>query len=319
MNGNNGLTGSSRVEFTNYAPEFFPNLALGVGAFSGIPTDGAAVTTAIARSNPSRPAIQPFTFLFELRDLPRMYKQIGDLYRAGVRNPIFSAANVNLLWQFGIRPLINDLLKLIDFQAEVDKKLRTIDRLHKRGGLRRKIVVFDGSLSDTTNNVTIQSSGALVNATRSRHWKARKWVTIRWIPASYYPKSEVERIAMARRAVLGLSLGGLFSQVWEAIPWSWLIDWFSNVGDFISTFNNAIPAAPTRINVMLHYSSVYGYLPTSKPAWLEVDPTFLSYEEKLRTQSSGGGSIAANLPFLTANQWSILTSLVITRARPPRG
>jgi hypothetical protein len=37
------------------------------------------------------------------------------------------------------------------------------------------------------------------------------------------------------KAVLGIGLdpGNISSAAWEAIPWSWLIDWFANVGEYL--------------------------------------------------------------------------------------
>lgn len=120
------------------------------------------------------------------------------------------------------------------------------------------------------------------------------------------------------KAVLGISLNpyNVASSAWEAIPWTWLIDWFANVGEFIQAHNNTVPAAPDGISIMLTRNTTKTFTRTGGATWLSGGGATVSHITKERNK--GSATLAASLPFLTGRQASILGSLAVTRSKIAR-
>lgn len=287
---------------------------------TSIPSVGEVATACLARSNPSQPDVSLPNFLFELRDLPGMIRDIGKLKlllgeRQKLRGPLRESAAFYLSYQMGWRPLISDLQKLLEFQALVDKKMRELERLYNNGGLHRKVK------SDSWTQTVTSSQGpkalesgidSNIMARSDTMTSIRRWATVRWIPASL-PSTKLsnqELHKLARSLAFGTRIGT--TTVWDAIPWTWLVDWFANVGDFVKANDNRIPLSHSTPCVMTHVET--------KCSWTRVDTVPVNggngtalRESKSRTLSSG--SLTASLPFLDRRQVSILGALAIQRSK----
>ncbi len=117
--------------------------------------------------------------------------------------------------------------------------------------------------------------------------------------------------------------------IWELTPWSWLIDWFSNIGTIVSNVST-LGADNAKLNYAystLRYResvSFNGYRPplitetSAKPqgylSW-SGDVAFVQQSDmKVRLAASPFG-FSVSTPGLSAIQWGILASLGLARAR----
>jgi len=119
--------------------------------------------------------------------------------------------------------------------------------------------------------------------------------------------------------------------LWEVLPWSWLIDWFSNVGDVIS---NMSPNAVDNLVQNYHYTMKHvttTTVLTSTSHQVGVDfreygtwywPTLdvecrsaLTEESKVRDGTGNPFGVNVTLSSLTLYQGSILAALGISRSR----
>jgi hypothetical protein len=279
-----------------------------------LPTAGASAAKLAANTNPGRSLVNIPTFLAELKDFPRMIKQVGDVIRKrGRPGSASEAASWYLGYQFGIAPLISDLRKLCNFQDAVDQRVDELKRLYSKGGLRRRMRLEEVSTNSSTNGLLVSAfdSGITYRATRST--KAERWGTIRWYPTAMPNwKTDAEMRRYAQSLIFGLNAQSLASTAWELIPWSWMADWFFGVQNFIEAHNNAVPCVPSRINIMTHYTTSLSFARSdSLPYGGGIAEVKL--ESKARIQS--GVSLNTNLPFLNGKQLSILGALAITRFR----
>lgn len=117
---------------------------------------------------------------------------------------------------------------------------------------------------------------------------------------------------LARRAVLGLTIDA--STLWNAMPWSWLIDWYSNMGDFFEANRNIVPVQPGNVTIMSQTSTISNVTPASSYPFLTGGTMNLEYISKDRDVFSGA-TLNAGLTMLDARQTSILAALGITRLR----
>jgi hypothetical protein len=147
---------------------------------------------------------------------------------------------------------------------------------------------------------------------------AEAWITVRWVPdfgPTNRPPSSDEIRHKAFRAVFGLEAS--LSTVWEALPWSWLIDWFSDMGDYLQSQRNVVGFHPGQCFQMTHYEGwssrwIDSDHPTASPNLTVDGPATLQVTRKVRTLANPA-SISASVPFLTGRQLGILASLAILR------
>jgi hypothetical protein len=295
--------------FQSYVCDMLRSTVAGphIGNPDGIPGDVAAATTAAARTNPSRPYV----------DVPVELLQIGELFhliQKRSQDLIREFGRENLRYQFGIKPVVEDVVKMFNFQDQVDRRVKEVERLKTQKGLRRTVTVGMGSLASDV--LWTQQSNGMFLSTRARGNTVRtKRVHCRWTPTAdlskMYTPTEMRRLI--QRCVLGLTID--FSTVWELIPWSWLIDWGTNVGSYLSASRNIIPASLTTCVVMTHTRTEWsapGLSGTKNTKPYSLEPIQIIREGKTRTTVSP--SVTAQFPFLSGNQLGILASLAVTKA-----
>lgn len=301
-------------------------------------SDGALATEVLARSNPSKPYISVPNFLYELKDLPKMVRDIGhlkiqlqNLARARKSNVSPSlmtghAAGHYLAAQFGWAPLISDLKQLINFQKQVDRRINDLDRLfNQNGGLHRTVGKPNpakgkpGGFVVTSNehsSATVESGFAPLGLIRCNIHKVStttRWGSVRWtatsLPSTRYSNKELQ--SLATRLVFGANLNP--EAIWDAIPWSWLIDWFSNVGSYLGAHTNVIPVQPSQPLVMTHRRTTVSYTRIDSASAVFGGNGFTLLEHKTRALATA--TLSASIPFLSGRQLSILGALAIQRSR----
>jgi hypothetical protein len=123
-----------------------------------------------------------------------------------------------------------------------------------------------------------------------------------------------EKLKLARKIVWGFNTIDAAS-LWNAMPWSWLFDWFGSVGDFLDAHRNGVPCEATEVCVMTNVEirgNNIEYL--SNPWGAKVVPYWKPiHVRKNRDVASGLTAPSFHLPFLSGKQLSILSALAITR------
>lgn len=326
LNGFRQTSANGYIKYQNAYPTWTYKNVSHEAITTFIPSVSSVALATIARSNPSRPYISVPNFLFELKDLPGMIRDLGRLRIQG-RNILTRGpqrihpkliANHYLSYQMGWKPLISDLQKLLSFQSLVDKKMRELENLYRNGGIQRRVRLPDWKYeySEQDNSVLVESqAGVLIRCKRLKTSMIERWGTVRWYPTSLpdprFSQADLQRLA--RDLTFGMK-GISAKQVWDAIPWTWLVGWFTNVDDFLQAHDNRIPLKHSEPCVMTHRLTRDQF--TRVPGQ-NLDFTggegVTWYETKERTTSSG--SLAASIPFLNGRQFSILSALAIQRKR----
>lgn len=299
--------GYNPVRWTDwsYAPTFpVPNWAL-------------LETKAIAAFNPSKPSMDLPVFLFELREFPRMLKELGDvLYKAKASH----ASGAYLSYSFGWGPLISDLLKLLDFQKEVSKRVEYLKRLSKDRGSKLSRVVSNRDhaiLSSAFDSSFALGDGKTQLATGSITTKAKQkaWASARVELTVKFPDDDALKRAAAN-AAYGWNLSA--ASLWEALPWSWLIDYFANIGSFLDANRGYIPFRITDMCLMVKDEWI-------QTAEIQTAPG-ITYTGSIRKHVSKQRRVIG-IPtpritferFLTPHMVAILLSLVTTKALRRQG
>lgn len=277
------------------------------------PSNAYLGTLLIARTNPSRPVVDLPVSIAELRELP-------DLVRSAGTNLIKKAASGNLKWEFGVKPLISDIKGLLEFQKRFDNRRKLFEKLREKP-ICRKVKLYESVVADSsfTGTVTTNSSPTTIQCSHRRVRKStdrKVWGYVYWYPDPTFKKevwSNDDLARAARRAVLGLTID--FKTAWELIPWSWLVDWYSNVGDWLLANRSLIPVRYRTPRLCYHYISSETFA-MSNNNWLGPlgGLTTSVMTEKFRTPTSASLP-SAYIPMLTARQIGILGSLAVLRGR----
>jgi len=244
------------------------------------------------RTNPSKPYI----------DLPSEIAQMHDIVDAlrnvGINSLAKRGAGALLATDFGINPLLDDLKKILDVHKRVAKRVEVLKKVHGRGGYRKTVEVWRGS-NRLTWNSTMQSNFGFYTALAGYTCTEVVRVHCRWLPSATFfpwdtnPHPDVET---AWKVLQGNTID--MGTVWELIPWSWLIDWFGNVGDYLSATRNTVGASLASVTVMRHISSEWNF--STDPAYPQgtayLSPALAKVEDKYRDISAVFPE--ASIPFI---------------------
>jgi len=218
-------------------------------------------------ARPGNPAASLGQFIAELREMPSI-PRLKDAFRT-----LRGAGSEILNVQFGILPFWNDLVQVYNLQRRLSKKLEDISRnngktLHRKRGDKVSTDLYSESASWDLNHPDTWPGGigpqdwlaGLISSpdypyVPSLGLTADPWgghgapdgygctvkyrltqtVERQFVGNFYYYIPDVGSDRWTRKATNAL-FGALpnASTLYSVIPWSWLIDWFSNVGDIIS-------------------------------------------------------------------------------------
>jgi hypothetical protein len=266
-----------------------------------------ATAKLLSMTHPGRANIQLPVFWSELKDLPRLVQFAGgNLARKG--------ASANLNYQFGWKPLISDLQKLLDFREGVQKRLDELNRLRERG-LRRKRTLYESKArSKATFHTRWSSGGVLVHTREYTTYKIHQWGTVRWHPGYALRSMKGPLDKQALKLFLGLDSSQFTSNAWEGLPWSWLIDWFSNVGDLIASQNNRI-AFSSDTMIMTHCTAETHVQVLDWTSGVTVNPTSTTIFSERKERAGGILYPSLDVGILSGRQLGILGSLAVLRGR----
>lgn len=303
-----------QVEWNNYwyAYQYVGSIGhLTTNTFGG----SGAVATIRSRTNPSRPNVTPLTIVQDLYEIPRMLKDVGKLIRTprSLLSPR-EQANQFLGAKFGWIPLIKDVRSLLHTQEYINSRVKELDRLYSSGGLSRKIQLGrDHNVSATYGS--LESNMVSVHGTISTGTSAKGWGSVKWKPNNppglKYNPSDAEKIKLAQRVAGGLTPEGLVKGAWDLLPWSWMVDWFSNTGDWLTQNSGTIPASAVETCVMTERNTVVQHSVQSKPTELIDHGGYGLLTGKNRVVSSG--TLAAQIPFMDSGRLSVLGALFVQR------
>jgi len=268
------------------------------------------VTKALANMNPSRPAVDIQLFLFELKDFPGMLKDLGDALvrrRLGQGGP-----KDHLAYSFGWAPLVSDVLSLLKLQKSIESRIAYLRALENGARVRQTLAHSEILHANTPNGFDLAIDGAsiltcdVLTTERIRVWFTANAKLVNPLPA----------VSLTPKAVELLLLGAIpsGSTLWEAIPWSFLVDYFANIGDYMAATRGWIPWVVSRLNIMATQQVESTLTRKRHFAGFVSSGGRLQTTLKHRHVESYPWPVITNDPFLSGGQIAIMSSLLTVKA-----
>jgi hypothetical protein len=219
--------------------------------------------------------------------------------------------------------MIRDIQLMCRFQEAVDERIKELTRLRDKGFISKRIGLGKELLEVlATSRTTLESTLGYKQAYRDLTYTSKVWGSVQWIldSTTTLPATAPELAMLARRLVFGITSYEALNTAWELLPWSWFIDWFAGVGDFISMHNNTVgvtwskPCIMRTVTCESKYRDIGGGV--NSPWFKVIGPYWERQVVKVRYVNITPGlpfTVTTTLPFLEWKKLSILGSLAVLK------
>jgi hypothetical protein len=288
-------------------------------------------STAISRCKPTNSVAELATFLAELYSdgLPKLFG--STLWRENVLKAR-SAGDEYLNVEFGWKPLVSDVQDIMFALSHADTVLQQYE-LNSGTTVRRR---YEFAIEETSSPLVSMGNdypvtAPTVNATplldttkaKGQSYRVTKTWRRTWfsgaftyhLPSDYRSRNRLISLGAQARTLLGLDLDP--EVIWNAAPWSWAIDWFSNAGDVISNLTDwADDGLVLKYGYIMEHtinSSVYFW---SGQTCLPGNPVPTAIESRVETKRREAATpfgFSVDWSGLSPRQWAIATALGLTR------
>jgi hypothetical protein len=285
--------------------------------------------TAIARTAPTRPSMSLVTALGEIRN-DGIPKVLGLSFRGikNLRQALKAGGEEYLNVEFGWKPLIADIRKLCHSAIQSEKIMSGYEKGSGRVIGRSYTFPEEISTSIVSMGKTVPSP-ALATSIYTNYLgdltKTVKTVSKTWFEGRFKynlatgedTRSQIKLAASKAEHLLGLRLTP--EVLWDLTPWTWLTDWFFNLGDILTnvtafgtdelSLNRAYIMCTKYTDVTWDLTGI-GFATGSAGT---ISQTFRT-ETKMRLKAFPYG-FGVTFAALSPRQIAILAALGITRGR----
>jgi len=309
-----------------------------------IPLITSSMESAAWKTRPKLEKLSLANAIYELREIPALLRQTGQFMKnawMGFAQPRVSGKAMSsefaddfLAYQFGWRPFVSDITKLLD--AVIFAK-QYLDQLIAQNNtwIKRSQTLEEESSSTVIRNALgpglspggfdiqqlceLDGNGAygsrqVIQDKVRKVWSVGSFKFYR--PELDALNPEFYSAAMAARRYL-LLLGARINPIhlYQAVPWSWLIDWFVNLGDLIQradeAYNDGMLCRYLYImqSQEIKIRSLHTLFFWSGHKTFEFERS-VSSKQRVYADSPYGFVLGGSL---TATQWSILGALGLSK------
>lgn len=192
--------------------------------------------------------------------------------KTGLINKAKAAGNLYLLYRYGLKPLVSDIGEMLLGLNGLQGSLRKTSRGHAS-------VSYSGV--SVLNNITPYSAFGITH-----QYQIDETISFRAMA--------LDDVRATLAANLGFSLKSLLTLPWELIPYSFVVDWFANVGDYLRAVApttgcvnlGGCVVAHRKLSIKYQQVSQYNTTPSSFNITTGASLGSNTYELETRTRTS---------------------------------
>jgi len=284
-------------------------------------------TSAIAAAHPGEPKVDLPVFLYELKDVPYMLKHAKERalnYWRNLGEPptlrqvkhITFTKNRGEDWlnyYFGWRPFFSDLADIARIASELPERHQRFSRWAQQKYISRRSRLGENTRREVNNRYPFDSFLYNWYASAEDTFTTEKWCVSHWKTDPYHFDSILQGVTKGRliRQYLGLDVN--IAHIWDAMPWTWLSDWFVNIGDMIHIHANRFGIHFDEACVMEHNRAERVITPRPRSGFTTGQAVIV--DERKSRLVVGPSLLPSGFNYLNPNQLVTLASLKVTRAR----
>jgi hypothetical protein len=182
------------------------------------------INQAVTELRPDLTVAQVPNFLLDVEDIRRLY-QIWHKNTSVAKN----LAGLRLNWKFGVKPLIGDLQAIVEAISSTREKIAAFEKSLNQLFHRSKVMLEDSQTLTGTNLFTSET-----NTTWSAELHRQVTAHIVYRPMKLPQIGALYKVLGGLLDSLGFELNPRI--VWDAIPFSFVLDWFFDVGSFLGQY-----------------------------------------------------------------------------------
>jgi len=292
-------------------------------------------TTAYKKTIPTKPVSDMAEALGELRQPGGVPDVVGNLLRFESRAALARSAGKEYLnLEFGWAPLEKDIMKISNAVISSNELVKQYLRDSGRN-IRRKYTfpdihehlstVSDVIMSTAFDGLGNQDTQLFTALGGNIGGRGERWINHDrkiWFSGSYTyylsegidPLDNLSKYAALARKLVGARLSP--EVLWQLQPWSWLVDWWFNVGDVLSNIESfQSDGLVLRYGYLMCTDVVTSDITVYRHGLMDLfGPVTLTSvttrKQRIRATPYGFG---INLGTLSPQQWAILAALGLTK------
>nr|UJQ85492.1 MAG: hypothetical protein 1 [Leviviridae sp.] len=215
-------------------------------------------TEALGKFNPNVPVVDVPLFLFELKDIPRMIKHAVPILRSGFRavrdglnlpgkrEALAGVSDSVLAYNLGWKPLVNDLIGLTFFCESVNERIQFLKSLARSKRRSHRMAILNKTHNEEVTWTEFPRAGKFSFHTTKRVWAEFGYeLDISSLPDRLVTDYHDVKLHEMREGVKLLKQYSGFTASWQtawnALPWSFLIDYIIDVDGYLQAHRGGIP------------------------------------------------------------------------------
>jgi hypothetical protein len=261
-------------------------------------------------------ATHPFRSEFSVPIAIKEMVDLSTLFKISTESFAQYVGSSYLAYRFGWVSFVRDIKVLHGITKALESRIRELNSLSMKGGLRRKVDLDEWAQRGKTLDITIHSAySTIIKADREYHRSIKTWGSIRWKLHDHVvlPTDSLERFNLAVQTIFDLGeLDG--PTAWGVIPWSWLIDYFVNLGDVLQSNHMMAFLEPYDLCIMRDYRHKTKHTITEIPASSKATG-YGYYERRIRCRDLPLipiGWEAFKFELITESQTKVLLALLLS-------
>jgi hypothetical protein len=238
--------------------------------------------------------------------------EVASLFELAAKSFAGFVGGAYLNYRFGWKAFHRDVQTLTGIMKHIEHRIKVFNRLIKQGNTRMLVELANMSQTDEYPNTTLHSAySTTVRGTLKVQKTMKTWGTVRWrvVGDVELPVDELEKFNLAVKTVF--DLGEIDAPtMWELLPFSWLVDYFYNVGDILQSQHMRYLLQPTDICIMRHYSQVTRTSVTQIPSNVSLgNEGYYLRDIKSRDVVNVPQTPSLSFDLITHDRWKVIAAL----------